>query len=95
MFIVLLKFGVNKSKAPDFMEDHNKWIRDGFDAGVFAVVGSLVPRAGGAVLAFNLSRSDLEARIAKDPFVEHGIVEPEIIEIEPVRTMEGLDFLKG
>lgn len=95
MFVVLLKFGTNKSRAPDFMEGHKKWIKDGFDAGVFAVVGKLVPHAGGAVLAFNLSRSDLEARIAKDPFVEHGIVEFEVIEFEPMMTMEGLDFLKG
>ena len=34
MYVVLLKFSGNKPKAPEFMDGHNAWIRDGFEAGV-------------------------------------------------------------
>ena len=31
MFVVLLKFAENRSKAPEFMEGHNAWLKAGFD----------------------------------------------------------------
>ena len=31
MYVVLLKFAENKSKASDYMQDHNAWIRRGLD----------------------------------------------------------------
>jgi len=53
MFVVLLKFSDNKNKAGEFMEDHNQWIKSGFDDGVFILVGSLQPNLGGSVIAHN------------------------------------------
>ena len=41
MFMVLLKFSENKAQASQFMEAHNAWIKQGFDDGVFLLVGSL------------------------------------------------------
>ena len=35
MFVVLLRFSANKTRAADFMQAHNDWIRQGFDDGVF------------------------------------------------------------
>ncbi len=95
MFVVTLKFSANKARAPQLMEGHNAWIRQGFDDGVFLLAGSLAPGAGGAVLAHNVSRADLETRVAADPFVAEDVVRPEIIEIAPGRTDDRLAFLKG
>ena len=33
MFIVLLKFSANKTKAAQFMEGHKAWLKRGFDDG--------------------------------------------------------------
>ena len=60
MHIVLLKFSSNKSQAGQFMEAHKRWVKRGFDDGVFLLVGSLEPNGGGGIVAFRRSdASDL------------------------------------
>lgn len=93
MFIVLIKFSENKSQAGQFMDDHNAWIKRGFDDEVFVMVGSLQPNLGGAILAHNISRSDLEHRVNVDPFVAENIVRTEILEISPAKMDARLEFL--
>lgn len=93
MFLVTLKFSANKAKAAQFMDGHNVWIRRGFDDGVFLLTGSLQPAAGGAVLAHNVSRTDLEARVKDDPFVAEDVVQAEIVEITPGKADQRLAFL--
>ena len=93
MFVVLLRFGENKSKAPEFMGAHKEWIGRGFDDGVFLVIGSLQPAMGGAIVAHNTSREDLVARVGEDPFVVEGVAVPDIFEIDPARADERLEFL--
>ena len=95
MYVVLLKFAENKARAGEFMEGHNAWIREGFDAGVFLAVGSLQPNAGGGILAHNTTRDALDGRIAADPFVAERVVTAEVLEITPARTDPRLDFLKA
>ena len=93
MFIVLLKFAENKSKAGEFMEGHNQWIKSGFDDGVFLLVGSLQPSLGGAVVAHNISLLELNAKVDEDPFVKEGVVNAEILEIDPKKADSRLSFL--
>jgi uncharacterized protein YciI len=93
MFVVTLKFA-NKAKAPQFMEGHNAWIKQGFEDGVFLLVGGLQPNAGGAVIAHNTARADLEVRVQEDPFVAEGVVSADIQEIAPGRVDDRLAFLK-
>lgn len=93
MFAIFLKFAENRAKAPVFMDAHKAWIKQGFDDGVFLMVGSLQPNLGGAVLAHGVSRDDIETRVNDDPFVFEGIVTAEILEISPARADQRLDFL--
>lgn len=93
MFIVLLKFSDNKGQAGEFMEDHNEWIKRGFDDGVFLLAGSLQPGLGGGIVAHNSSLTDLEARVNEDPFVIQNVVRAEILEITPAKSDERLQFL--
>ena len=79
MFIVLLKFSDNKTKAGAFMDGHKAWIQRGFTEGTF--------------LAHGMSRAALEAFVAEDPFVAEGVVPAEIHEIAPARTDDRLAFL--
>lgn len=94
MFVVTLKFSAHKAKAPALMEGHNAWLKRGFDEDIFLLSGSIQPSAGGAVLAHNTSRADLETRIQQDPFVVENVVTADILEIAPGRTDERLAFLK-
>ncbi len=95
MFMVSLTFTAQKARAGELMESHKAWIQQGFDDGVFLMTGSLVPGIGGAVMAYNTSRDDLERRVNADPFVAEGVVDAEIIEIEASRTDARLDFLSA
>ncbi|KZB73670.1 MULTISPECIES: YciI family protein [Thalassospira] len=95
MFAIFLKFAENRAKAPEFMDAHKAWIKQGFDDGVFLMVGSLQPNMGGAVLAHGVSREEIEARVNEDPFVAEDIVTAEILEISPARADQRLDFLMG
>ena len=93
MFIVLLKFSDNKSRAGEFMDGHNAWIKHGFDDGIFLVVGSLQPSLGGGIVAYNITLADLQNRVNDDPFVAENVVTAEILEISPAKTDERLSFL--
>ncbi|MCJ8337951.1 MAG: hypothetical protein MJK10_05735 [Pseudomonadales bacterium] len=93
MFVVQLKFSINKSRAAEFMQRHNDWIKAGFDAGVFLVVGKLQPGLGGAIVANNCSLTQLQQRLGQDPFVKNEVVSVEILEISPVKTEQRLQFL--
>ncbi|GLQ30420.1 YciI family protein [Litoribrevibacter albus] len=92
MYIVTLKFSVNKSNAPQFMEGHKAWIEQGIKDGVFALVGSL-PDIGGGIIAHNVSRDELEQRVKDDPFVAEQVVTADIMEFLPNRADERLSFL--
>ncbi|WP_085909214.1 YciI family protein [Kiloniella majae] len=93
MFIILLKFSVNKENAGQFMDAHKAWIKQGFDEDVFLMVGSLKPGVGGVVLAHKSSLEDLEQRVEEDPFVAEKIVSAEILEIDPAKADDRLSFL--
>ena len=95
MFVVVLKFSENKSKAGNHMDGHNQWIKQGFDDGVFLLVGSLKADLGGSVIAHDTSLSELQERVNKDPFVAENIVKAEILEIDPKKADERLNFLFG
>ena len=93
MFIVLLKFSDNKSRAGQYGEGHKSWLQRGFDDGVFLLAGSLQPNLGGGIIADNLLFEDLETRVNDDPFVKEKVVSAEIIEITPSRADPRLEFL--
>lgn len=93
MFVILLRFSDNRDQAGQFMQGHNDWLGRGFDDGVFLMAGSLRPGLGGAILAHDTSLTELEGRVADDPFVAEKVVGAEILEIAPSRADARLEFL--
>lgn len=93
MFVVTLKFSDNKARAGELMDAHKTWIKQGFDQGLFLMVGSLQPNMGGGIIAHNTTREHLETFVSEDPFVAEGVVSAEILEITPARLDERLEFL--
>lgn len=75
------------------MKEHKLWIKKGIDDEVFLLVASIKPNLGGLIIAHNISYQALQQRIQNDPFITHGIVEAEILEIEPSMAVERLTFL--
>ena len=90
MHIIKLRFAARKSDAPQWMAAHNAWLDAGFSDGVFLAAGSLLDGSGGCILATQEARDLVEARVAQDPFVMHGVVTPEITSFKPGRTQPAL-----
>jgi len=95
MHIVLLRFSGDRAQAGRLMEGHKAWLQRGFDDGVFLLAGSLLPGAGGGILAQGLSLPELEARVNDDPFVAERVVTAEILELAPSKVDPRLGFLLG
>jgi len=93
MFVILLKFSDNKTRAGELMTGHKEWIERGFDEDVFLLVGSLQPNLGGGIVAHNTTLSALRDRVNNDPFVAEEVVTAEILEISPSNADERLRFL--
>lgn len=83
MYVIFLTFAENRARASELMDGHKAWIRKGVSDGVFLLVGSLTPNAGGAILARGENRESIEARISEDPFVAEAVVTAQIHEIAP------------
>ena len=93
MFIVFLKFSANKRQPADLMARHNEWIKRGLADGVFLLVGSLQPGLGGAIVAHQTTREELEIRLQDDPFVAQDVVTVELFEVSPAKSDPRLAFL--
>jgi uncharacterized protein YciI len=75
------------------MAGHNEWIKRGLADGVFLLVGSLQPGLGGAIVAHQTTREELEVRFQSDPFVAHDVVTVELFEVSPAKSDPRLAFL--
>lgn len=95
MFIILLKFSEKREQAAAFMDAHKAWIKRGLEDGVFLLIGSLQPNAGGAILAHNASRDEIQHRVDTDPFVEENVVTAEVLEFTPAMADDRVKFLVG
>ena len=93
MFFVFLKFSNNKSRAGEFMDDHNAWLKQGFADGVFLLAGSLQPGLGGGIVCHDTTLDDLQARVDADPFVRETVVTAEITQFAPAVADQRLQFL--
>lgn len=93
MFIVQLRFSDNRAAAKTHMAEHNAWLDQGFAEGVFLLSGSLMPQAGGCILAHDISLEALTQRVNEDPFVAERVVSADIVELNPGRTDPRLAFL--
>lgn len=93
MFIILLRFSANRDQVSEHVDAHRDWLKQGFDDGVFLLAGTLKQDMGGGILAKAESRSEIEARVARDPFVEHDVVRAEVLEMDPAHADDRLSFL--
>lgn len=92
VFIIFLRFA-NKELAADNMQAHMEWVQRGLDDQVFMLVGSLQPNQGGGILAHNTTMEALKSRVDADPFVQQGVVVPDIMELTPAKADARLAFL--
>jgi len=93
MFVVTLTYVADLSVIDGAVPDHVAWLQEQYADGVFLASGMRVPRTGGVILAADLTREDLDRRLAADPFQQRGLAEYTVTEFVPSRVAAGLDRL--
>ena len=80
MFVIELIYKADLSQIDAHMGAHMKFLRKHYADGTFLVSGRKIPREGGIILAVGKSRSEIEAIVQEDPFVQRGLAEFRVIE---------------
>lgn len=94
MIIVSLTYLKGPEEADRHMEGHVAWLKTGYAEKGFLASGRKVPRTGGLILARG-PRDAVEAYLASDPFMVHGVADYTVTEVDVTTVAEGLDALKG
>lgn len=93
MFVVSLTYTVSIDEIDNFRPAHLNWLQSYYNKGYFLASGRKNPLNGGIILAYNLSRAELEDILKTDPFAQQNIATYEIIEFIPNLTAPALSFL--
>lgn len=75
MFVLELTYTVPLEQVQPLLEDHMRWVKTQYEAGVFVASGRKVPRDGGVILAVGNDRDAIERLVAADPFSVAGVCE--------------------
>lgn len=93
MLILSLTYKKDIAEADRYMTPHLDWVKKGYEKGLFLASGRKIPRTGGVILARG-DRAEIEAYVASDPFVIHGIADCEISAVELTTVAPGLEGLQ-
>jgi uncharacterized protein YciI len=93
MFVTTLTYMVELDQIEAAMPEHIAWLDGQYAAGVVVMSGRRVPRVGGVIVWHGIEQSELEVRIASDPFVARGLATVAIVAFRPTRAGEGFAAL--
>ncbi|HXY54120.1 MAG TPA: YciI family protein [Nitrospirota bacterium] len=85
MFVILVNYIKPLSEIDALLEDHRRFLDEGYAAGFLLASGPRIPRTGGVILAHATSAEELKAYIAKDPFYRAGVATYEVVEFTAVK----------
>ena len=94
MFVMELTYTAPIEDVEEEMDAHIAWLDGHYAAGVFLASGRKVPRDGGVILAGAVSRSEIEAIAAEDPFVVAGVCVYRITEFLATKTSSDLSTVR-
>jgi len=86
MFVVTISYTAPLAQIDELMPAHRDWLGQGYDSGLLLASGPQTPRTGGVVLARAVSREELDAALAEDPFNKAGAATYQVVRFTPVRT---------
>lgn len=93
MFVVLLSYVQPLSEVEAHLQEHRSFLDRHYAAGHFVASGAQVPRTGGVILVRGLSRPQLDAVLAEDPFHREQVAQYQVIEFTPTKFAPGAESL--
>jgi uncharacterized protein YciI len=95
MFIVTLTYIRPLEELDVLMDGHMAWPRMHYQSCLFLAWRRLVTVKGGVIFARSGDRAELEAVLARDPFVQNGVASTHVIEFVPSMTAPATEILKA
>lgn len=89
MFVVILDYVKPLEEVDRLKAAHVAFLDAQYEKGHFIASGPRKPRTGGVILAQGMSREQLDAVLAEDPFQREGIAHYSVIEFDPTKRLEG------
>ena len=83
IFVVSTTYTKSLEEVGKFRKDHFKFIQKYIDAEKFIAGGRQNPPIGGLILAYNVTRKELEEILKEDPYYKNNLIETEITEFMP------------
>lgn len=90
MYVVLVHYTAPLADVDAHLADHSEWTSHHYDSGDFIAAGRRQPRTGGVIIARAMSRGQLDAILATDPYVVHKVARHEVIEFKALKTIPEL-----
>jgi len=94
MFLIDVRYVVPLEEVDAALEGHVAFLKENYAKGIFVLSGRKIPRTGGVILARNVSREELDAVIAADPFKQRGLATYEITEFVAGMTAADVAVLR-
>jgi YCII-like protein len=83
IFVVSTTYTKSLEEVGKFRKDHFKFIQKYIDAEKFIAGGRQNPPIGGLILAYNVTRKEIEEILKEDPYYKNNLIETEITEFTP------------
>ncbi|MFZ4756463.1 MAG: YciI family protein [Miltoncostaeaceae bacterium] len=95
MFLLLGRYLKPADEVEAHLDAHRAWVRDHVTAGVFIAAGREIPLQGGLIVATGVTRDEVGAIIAKDPYFIEKVAEYDVREYDVVLATPGTEALQG
>jgi uncharacterized protein YciI len=95
MFLLLGRYLKPVDEVEVHLDAHRGWIREQAEAGIFIAAGREVPLQGGLIVATGVTRDELDAIIANDPYFTEKVAEYDVREYDVVLATPGTEALQG
>ena len=83
IFIVATTYTKPLDEVGKFRQEHFAFIQKNIDAGKFIAGGRQNPPTGGLILAYNVTREELEEILKEDPYYKNNLIETVVTEFTP------------
>ena len=94
IFVISTTYTKSLEEVGKFRQEHFNFIQKNIDAGKFMAGGRQNPPTGGLILAYNVTKSELEEILKEDPYYKNDLIETVITEFTPALFDEDLKKLQ-
>ena len=87
MFVLISRYLKPLDVVDAWLPEHRTFLERHYAARHVLTSGPQSPRLGGVIVTHDITREQVDAMLAEDPFVREGVAEYQVIEFKPTRPI--------